>query len=1211
MKQLALVQSGVQQWIRQVLKVYHLDTEGVLYSTQLPCADLIHKLSWSTRDEHVILAASGSTVGCWAYKSGDWKVLHNFKATIMCMQQSPSQTQLLAVGTADGLLYVYDLVHQKVLVQLRLEEGQVPCDVQFDPLSKQYLLLLCRNGSMTMFALDEEHKLLNQVSSMAKQPAAERSAAFVPNAPGNFVTISNKTGTALYSVTWSPDGSQLAASTGSGAVILFDYAKGIAVKKWTLHSKSALKPDLLVSTSVDGSVVAFKTDGTKIKVLRHAAAVSGCAWHPVAAMQLATTSETGTVYVWDLSQPGDNCLTQTLTGHAKRSFSVAWSPLLQHVLLSGSDDATARVWDVSTGHCLALLSGHRLEVRALCWHPEVPWLLFTGSWDSTIRVWDFRSQACLLVCPDHHGDVYGLSVHSSCPWLLASASRDTTIRLWDVRGLAAGVMTRCFLPGMDGTAAVPRGQSSRLPDGTFGSSCNSSSNGYMVGNLNALGRIKLFQRLSAYFMAPGPAHAMWHLAAAAAANLGAMGPGERVAVGSCSSTVGQPLLPQSAADGSSAAANSKSAGTAQTPSVGGRGSGHGIAPLPASVSFGYQHVLASRAAILSAANQLELGVRGKAGLGKAPIAAAKRDEVLLQASQLQLQAGNVEHCCELMVEVGDWDKAIALAPAVSQQYWCRLLQRHADFLSKQGASSKELLPLMLATGQSSALMQLLMNQKQYDLAADIAAVQACGVKMQMDSKRQFGVCQFYNGVPQPKICSTVMTEAGTPASPLGPSGSPKQSMQAQAQIQHAGGAEDGVAASHLARLNVGRSYSVGSPPTAGADNAQGLQGSLRTASGNFNGLANVVGSLEIKAGLADPSAFQQLLAIRTEQGSDQRLQGRPFLAACAALTVNDVNAAVAALHLGNEPEQAAMMCLAMADLVHIDPGLRDRVFQALSVKCESAGDWEAAAAALNMLSGGAEQQVQLLMVRARRGSLGSCAEVDSRLGQLLGLKEAENVDKVAESMPDPMESVRCLLLAGNHAQAAVKAVMHMQVLLQQTAEALLESSDTTVAQNSIGSLGTDIGSEALQPQQPAKADLLQRPGIDGLLRWQSHVESLDPAVLDSACWQEVFAYALLIGALRAYSYAYVKVGSYLLTCLRHWVEQHQVLFPLDRPSLLMLEAELLVGSNTEAACSLLMAASMSQGAAESASTVSLSEAVMLGHVMRFGPHGTGLKLRLV
>jgi WD40 repeat protein len=46
---------------------------------------------------------------------------------------------------------------------------------------------------------------------------------------------------ALYSVTWSPDCSLLAASSAGGAVYLFDYAKGIALKKWQLHDKPSLK----------------------------------------------------------------------------------------------------------------------------------------------------------------------------------------------------------------------------------------------------------------------------------------------------------------------------------------------------------------------------------------------------------------------------------------------------------------------------------------------------------------------------------------------------------------------------------------------------------------------------------------------------------------------------------------------------------------------------------------------------------------------------------------------------------------------------------------------------------------------------------------------------------------------------------------------------------------------------------------------------------
>lgn len=68
-----------------------------------------------------------------------------------------------------------------------------------------------------------------------------------------------------------------------------------------------------------------------------------------------------------------------------------------------------------------------------------------------------------------------------------------------------------------------------------------------------------------------------------------------------------------------------------------------------------------------------------------------------------------------------------------------------------------------------------------------------------------------------------------------------------------------------------------------------------------------------------------------------RHQGQPLLAACAALTVNDVAGAVSALHLGHEPEQAAMLCVALGQLGGVEAGLQDRVFAALGSKCEAAG----------------------------------------------------------------------------------------------------------------------------------------------------------------------------------------------------------------------------------------------------------------------------------
>lgn len=77
-------------------------------------------------------------------------------------------------------------------------------------------------------------------------------------------------------------------------------------------------------------------------------------------------------------------------------------------------------------------------------------------------------------------------------------------------------------------------------------------------------------------------------------------------------------------------------------------------------------------------------------------------------------------------QLGLWDKAVALAPAVSLSYWRQLLQRKADAMGKAAAPAKELLPKLLAAGQVEAAVELLMRQERYEQAASVAAVAACG-----------------------------------------------------------------------------------------------------------------------------------------------------------------------------------------------------------------------------------------------------------------------------------------------------------------------------------------------------------------------------------------------------------------------------------------------------------------------------------------------------
>jgi hypothetical protein len=50
---------------------------------------------------------------------------------------------------------------------------------------------------------------------------------------------------------------------------------------------------------------------------------------------------------------------------------------------------------------------------------------------------------------------------------------------------------------------------------------------------------------------------------------------------------------------------------------------------------------------------------------------------------MYLHLGNVEKYCEILVELGQWERAIAAAPAVSVPFWAALSKRYAEHLAAQ------------------------------------------------------------------------------------------------------------------------------------------------------------------------------------------------------------------------------------------------------------------------------------------------------------------------------------------------------------------------------------------------------------------------------------------------------------------------------------------------------------------------------------------------
>jgi WD40 repeat protein len=467
----------------------------------------------------------------------------------------------------------------------------------------------------------------------------------------------------IYSLSWHPTRKLVAGAFDSGSVYIYDVLKRAILLKSTLHKQTSFK----------------------------------VAWNQLNPTLLASTSKDKTCVVF----AEDGKLVRTYR-HGATVFGVDWSPLNQNLLATGAHDYAVRVYDVEqiTEHAKVVLKGHTSEVfnvkwhptlpnilvsgsndltvrvwnittescivlqghtnnvRALHWSPEFSHIVLSGSWDGTIRVWDCHTQKCITTVNDHHADVYGLSSHPKRPFVFGSTSRDSTIRFFSLESTFKELFIRAVTK-KSLSELIGTPQSIFNQQATFGKISGSGSKEVNSALSLANSDVERFGTLYDFLSAPHDTRELWNMASICVLQ-NDYTPKKTKLVHSCQLT----------------------------------------------------------STLEIKARELE-SIKHKKFTG---IGMARKEDALREAALIFLKIGQVQKYCECMAHIGQWEKALALAPAVSQYYWAELSLQHARHLAAAG--NDDCVPIYIVTGEVEKAVDFLVSRNQIDDAVVIAQANA-------------------------------------------------------------------------------------------------------------------------------------------------------------------------------------------------------------------------------------------------------------------------------------------------------------------------------------------------------------------------------------------------------------------------------------------------------------------------------------------------------
>jgi WD40 repeat protein len=445
----------------------------------------------------------------------------------------------------------------------------------------------------------------------------------------------------------------------------------------------------LITCSVSGQCVIWDSKVGKIlsRFRHHNGPSYRVRWNPSDANLICSTSVDMTAVVFNARDPNHPASPGQVVRkyiHPNMVYGCDWNLFNKNLLATGCHDGGVRVFDVSTtdGRPTHTFRGHRERVFNVEWSPLLPGVLASGSDDRTIRIWSTLAPGDPpKVLRGHSHNIRGLSWSWEVPFLILSGSWSGEIRVWDIRNEHCLQVLNEHHADVYGLVSHPKRPF------TFASCSRDTSVRFWDGTESFVGRIQLESLLDGGALR---APALGEIKSA-------MNPHLQKVLLCGRRSLALARMVEDIKDNEMQRQQlffeffTAAPGTRQLFEL-----MHSyMNNVPCDSSARMQHVNDLWKVQYTLAKQLQSSA--------VRIGDGTRERRQMHAARLFLLLGCMKQYCDILVDLGEWDRAISLAPSVSVTYWRSLCERYADILMAQ--RKQKAVSLLIASGRIAKLQE--------------------------------------------------------------------------------------------------------------------------------------------------------------------------------------------------------------------------------------------------------------------------------------------------------------------------------------------------------------------------------------------------------------------------------------------------------------------------------------------------------------------------